>query len=306
MPRWRNLVQKILPLAISAALVAWLLSWISLDKLAAAAGALNWRLLAPLTAAMVLALFAWEALCLKAVFLLRGRPLGYRQMLRVRGISYLAGAFNYELGQAFVAWNMMRLLKVDLLFTLSRSVLLAYHDLFVLLAMGLLGWQLSDGAAPRGIGAVCSLGLTVLAIVGMAIALLPRRWHKRLRATRWGAWLNSWSLGASLRLAGLRVGYFSILILYGALALSICNIHASPTLVLSTLPLMLVADSLPSVAGLGTRETALLLLLKPQEPEQLMAMSLFWSTGMIVGRLIIGLIVLWSPRREETEEASGT
>jgi hypothetical protein len=50
---------------------------------------------------------------------------------------------------------------------------------------------------------------------------------------------------------------------------------------------------LPNFAGLGTRETSLLLLLAPPEPAVLLAMSLIWSTGMILFRFVIGLAHLW-------------
>jgi hypothetical protein len=63
--------------------------------------------------------------------------------------------------------------------------------------------------------------------------------------------------------------------------------------VLSTIPLVLLADGLPNFAGLGTRETSLLLLLAPREPPVLLAMSLIWSTGMILVRFVIGLAHLW-------------
>jgi hypothetical protein len=304
MSRWRTILHKILPLAVSAALIAWLLSRVKLADLVQAAGELDWRLLAPLTAAMVLALYVCDASCLRTVFALEQRPLSYRQMLRVRGISYLVGAFNYELGQGFIAWNMTRLLRVDLLFTLSRSVLLAYHDLVVLLSSGLFGWLLSDGAAPRTIGTFCQVGLAVLVMIGLSVACLPRRHRQRFEATRWGAWLKSWPLSRSLKLAGLRLVYFGILIVYGGMALAICGIDVSPMVVLSTMPLVLLADALPSVAGVGTRETALLLLLNPESNATLMAMSLFWSTGMIVCRLAIGLVLLWLPESHKSEPAA--
>ena len=67
----------------------------------------------------------------------------------------------------------------------------------------------------------------------------------------------------------------------------------SSDVVASTIPLVLLADGLPSVAGLGTRDTALQLLLSPDNPEALLAMSLIWSTGLVVVRSIIGLAHLW-------------
>jgi hypothetical protein len=185
--QWRKVIHKILPLAISGALIGWLLSRISLDEVLRAAGELNWRLLAPLTACMVMALYVWDSLCLKTVFALDNRKLEFGKMLRIRGISYLVGAFNYELGQAFIAWSMTRQMGVGLLFTLSRSVLLAYHDLFVLLSLGLCGWLLAGGGAAAAIGTVCSVGLVCLIAVGMTIAnrlagapgCNRGRWHAR-------------------------------------------------------------------------------------------------------------------------------
>jgi hypothetical protein len=91
----------------------------------------------------------------------------------------------------------------------------------------------------------------------------------------------------------LRALYFGILVFYAAIALAICRIPVNGEVVLSTIPLVLLAEGLPNFAGLGTRESAILLLLEPTEKAALLAMSLFWSTGMIVFRLLIGLSIFW-------------
>jgi hypothetical protein len=90
----------------------------------------------------------------------------------------------------------------------------------------------------------------------------------------------------------LRFGYFAILVVYAAIALSICRIPVDHEVVLSTIPLVLLAEGLPNFAGLGTRETSLQLLLAPREPAVLLAMSLIWSTGMLLIRFVIGLVHL--------------
>jgi hypothetical protein len=87
--------------------------------------------------------------------------------------------------------------------------------------------------------------------------------------------------------------YFSIFAVYAASALEICHVPVDHQVVASTIPLVLLADGLPSIAGLGTRDTALQFLLAPDRPEALLAMSLFWSTGLVVGRSVIGLAHLW-------------
>jgi hypothetical protein len=293
MRRW----QKVLPFVISGGLLAWLLSRVSPSDVARAASQLNWPVLSVLTAVMVLALFFWDALCLKFVYVLDDRMPSYRQMLRVRGMSYLAGAFNYELGQGFVAWSMARLQSTTLLHSLSRGVLLAYHDLLVLLSVGLAGslagWLPGGDERAAQIGKFCLVGLSLLLLAGCILLVVRVRFRERLVHNRWTAWLGSWRLAHSPGLLLARLGYFAILIVYGYLALRICGIPVSGPVALRVLPLVLVADGLPSFAGLGTREAALLLLLAPPRPETLLAMSLFWSSGMIVGRLFLGLGYLW-------------
>jgi hypothetical protein len=91
----------------------------------------------------------------------------------------------------------------------------------------------------------------------------------------------------------LRVGYFAILGSYVAVALRICALDVAPATALAAVPLVLMAGILPSASGLGTRETALYLLLPTGRPDVLLAMGLIWSTGMLVFRLGIGFASLW-------------
>jgi len=291
----KRLLRRALPVAVSAGLIAWLLYLIPPSKVAAEFVKVPWEQILPVTAAMVLALYFWDTVCLQTVFATDSRVVPYRRMLHVRGTSYLLGAFNYELGQGLVAWSISRLQKISLLQTLSRSVVLAYHDLVVLLSVGLAGSLLVE-SPPREVRLVklfAGVGLAGLVAVAVAFSLLPRGKRERFRQTRWGAWLVDWRWRRSLRLAWQRLVYFGILILYAGVALAICGIPVDSLVVASTIPLVLLADALPSVCGIGTRETALILLLNPENRAVIFALSLIWSTGMIVGRMTIGLLHYW-------------
>src|SRR5262249_40553817 len=79
-------------------------------------------------------------------------------------------------------------------------------------------------------------------------------------------------------------------------AMRICRLPADHSVVLSSIPLVLLADGLPNLGGLGTRDTALQLLIKTTRPDILLAMSLMWSTGLVVGRSVIGIVHLWIDR----------
>jgi hypothetical protein len=288
---------------VSLALVAWVVWKVRPEKLYEEAARLDWQLLVPATLAMVLALYLWDAVCLTALFATPEHPLKYAQALTVRGRSYVAGAINYELGQAAVAWDLARLQRVSLLSTLSRSALLAGHDVTVLLSLGLLGTLLSDDARLDAARWFCGVGLCLTGIAALVVLLLPARYKHRLRHTRWGGWLDSWSWARSARLALARVVYFFILVVYAAVALEICGIALDFRVVLSTIPLVMLADGLPSVSGLGTRETALQLLLPTEQPAVLAALSLVWTTVLVAARAAIGLVHLWAPLARGDEVA---
>jgi hypothetical protein len=286
-------ITRALPLVVSTALLAVIVWWVSPEALLRAGAQLRWELLLPATAVMVVALYLWDAFCLPAIYCVDACRLPYRHVLHIRGLSYLGGALNYELGQAAIAWGMARLQHTSLLRMLSRSVLLAYHDAVILLTAGLAGAMLTDDERVIRIRPFIAIALALAILVGIVIWSLPARLRARLVTVRIDAVLAGWSLRRSLRLVPLRFAYFSILVVYAAVALAICRISVDHEVVLSTIPLVLLADGLPNFAGLGTRETSLLLLLAPPEPAVLLAMSLIWSTGMILIRFVIGLAHLW-------------
>jgi len=291
-------LRNIVPVLISAALIAWILNQVSPSELLDEFRGLNWRVLVPATAIMVGALYLWDTVCLQALFATRKGVPPYGRMLHVRGIAYLVGVVNYELGQGMVAWAMARHQATSFLSALSRSVVLAYHDLVVLLGLGLVGSLLANDPRATFVLWFCLVGLGLLGTVPLALIVMPPNQKERFKRTRFGAWLDDWTLGRSVRLALLRGVYFAILMVYAWVGLEVCSVNVDLMVVVSTIPLVLVADALPSVSGLGVRETALTTLLNPPAELQaaVVALSLLWTTGMIVGRALIGLGNLWLPR----------
>jgi Lysylphosphatidylglycerol synthase TM region len=286
-------IRVIASLAVSAGLLAWLVYRVSPQALAHAAAEVDWRLLAPATVAMVFALYFWDAVCLPTAYRVDDNRWSYWRSLHLRGLSYLFGSLHYELGQAALAWGMARTQNTSVVRMLSRSVLLAYHDIVVLLGLGFAGSLLSDDPRVERVRPALAIAFSIAIAIAIVFWLLPATWRTKL----WGAKIDElfagWNLARSLQLVPLRCVYFSIFAVYAAVALAICRIPVDHKVVASTIPLVLLADGLPSIAGLGTRDTALQLLLTPDKPEALLAMSLMWSTGLIVVRSIIGLTHLW-------------
>jgi hypothetical protein len=293
MNRTTPLVRRMLPLMISVGLLAWLVWWISPQAIGRAAATLRWKPLLAATSVMVLALYFWDAACLPVVYRVDGRRWGYWRSLHLRGLSYLAGAVNYELGQAVLAWAAGRMQQTSVVRMLARTVVLAYHDVLVLLSLGLLGAALSDDPRVASIRPYIAWSLGGACVLGLILWILPAGVRARLGTQRVVSLFDGWSLHRSFQLLPLRLVYFGILLVYATVALEICQVSVDGHVVLSTVPLVMLADGLPSVSGLGTRDATMQLLLKPPRPEMLLAMSLFWSTGMVVGRLVIGLAHLW-------------
>lgn len=289
-------VKRWLPLLVSLCLLAFVAYRVSPAKVAAAAGELQWQWLVPVTIGLVFVLYFWDAVCFRAVYELPGGTLDYRRALHLRGTSYLAGALNYELGHFVVAFGAAEAQQASVLTTLSRSLLLAYHDALVLLSLGLLGALLTShpsGAVPR---VVCLVGVGLLLLVATIPRWLSAERKLRFRDTRWGQALADWTFGRSIELAWRRAVYFGFQVVYAAAALAICDVPVDALVVLGTIPLVLLADGLPSISGLGTRETTLTLLLQPPRPEVIVALSLLWSTVVLSSRLVLGLAHLWIPR----------
>ena len=284
--RWTRL----LPWFISAGLLAWLVYRVSPQELARATTLVDWPRLALATVVLVLCLYLWDAVCLSWLFARPGRPLPYRYALQARGNSYLLGAFNYELGQGMLAWNIARVQGIPVVSALGSCVLLAYHDIGVLFGLGLLGSLSHADVRLTGVPWVCGAGVGVLAGLPALAHVLPVTWSQRLTTTRWGSSLHAWSWRRSRSLVVLRGLYYAVILAYAAAGLHLCGVPLDYRVVLGVVPLVLLADGLPiSISGLGTREAALLYLLAPERPAVVLAFSMFWSTGLVVGRTAIGL-----------------
>jgi hypothetical protein len=285
-----------LPAGITLGLITWLIVRVSPHRLLDAAREIAWAPLMLATGTMVIALYLWDSVCLQTIYSVRKNRWSYGRSLQLRGLSYLGGCVNYELGQAALAWGLSKLQNASLVRMLSRSALLACHDIFVLLTGACLGSLLSNDPRVARVRPYLAIAIVVVATIAVLFRLLPHSFRARFRAPDGESYLEGWSFMRSLRLIPMRFVYFGILLTYAVIALHICDVPVDRRVTASTMPLVLLADGLPSFAGVGTRETSLQLLLDPgrERAPMLLAMSLFWSTGLVTVRLAIALAILWA------------
>jgi hypothetical protein len=310
-----TLWRRILPVAGSLGLVGWLICRVPLSRVLQATYQVEWRLLAPLTMGLVTALYFWDAVCVRWIFAQAAGAVSYWTAVRARGSSYLLGAINYGLGQGLMAWIMARSLCISLAAALGRLLIIAYHDLWLLLAMGLVGSMGTNDPRWHATRLFCVAGLATLAALTVVVRLIPSTWRQRIEGTRWSLSLSCWSWDRSLYLLAMRLTNFAISTAYAGAGLYFSHVPWNGHELFRAISLIQLTEALPiTVSGLGTREAILLGVLNPERPEHCLAFGLVWSTGLIVGRLAIGLAHLgiwghsvWSIGYEDvlaTSEAS--
>jgi hypothetical protein len=284
----------VLPILVSAGLVVWLVWRISPDQLIRGVEGLNWKALAVLTLALVVTVFLWDVVCIRWLYALPDQALSYGVAADARAGSYLVSAINYEAGQALLAWKLARIQNLSRVGSLSRCVLLALHDLMLLLVLSLAG-TLIDPAGTRWLAHALIGALAGLTGLALTWRLLPNRLRARILSSRWGNWIGWWRWRHSLVLFLLRLVYFGIMGLYAVVGLRMCGIAHPVEVLCSAVPLVLLADALPSVSGFGTRHYAFESLLRLDSAEQAIVFhfSTFWSAGLMLGRAGIGLANLW-------------
>jgi hypothetical protein len=294
-------MRRVVPLLTSAGLVTWLIWKITPQRLAQALASLNWPWLITATLVQLVVLFLWDAIALWWLFSQPHERLPFRIVLRARTDSALWSAISLEIGQGVFAWKLARALNHSVLSALGRCFLLAMFDSGTLLSLGLVGSFLTPNPIVHYLRWICVAGLCGYAGLVLTLRFMPSGWRRWLAEKEWAGWLRWWSWRDGLVLWAFRLGLFLLVFLYVWAGLFICGIRENARTIFGVIPFVLLAESLPGTGGLGERETTLYYLLgaSPEQRAVLVSFGLIWSTVIILGRLVIGLISSWLPVRSE-------
>ncbi len=293
--------KRLLPLLGTIGLLAWLFTRVSPAQLWDAFQRIDWHLLVPMTWALAIGNYLWDAVCITWLFH-DGRgeseSVRYRDVLRLRGVSYLFSVINWGLGQGLLVYVMSRLRKLPISTAAGRCVAMAYVDVLMLLGFGLLGVTLNTD--PR-IAPMTKPAIVALVLLGGTLILFrlaPRRWLRHVKKSKAGgvADILQWRWSSLLQLCAMRSVYFVGGMIYLGACLRVCGIYLDYHVVISILAVIAMLDGLPiSIFSLGTRENALILLLNPEDPAVVVAFCLIWSLGVVSTRVLIGLLCFWHP-----------
>ncbi len=292
--RVRARLQAWIPVAVTAAVFAWLLSDDDID-LASVVRTVSPQQLLGLSAALLL--YGGFGLLLEAIAMVRmvGRPLAQFSLwtaARIKAASYLAYAVNYSVGVGALSVLLRRRAGLTLADAAGVVLLIAAFDLGLVLVVASTSALIATDAPALRRGLLIALGATmVLGFVALRlpVSLGPLDRLRNLavfRATR---------ETPSLRIAELlaiRFVFVSSFFAMAGVSLYIFGIHAPLEELIVNISIVVLVASLPiAVAGLGTGNLAFVEVFSDYGDRQMLfGCSLALWGGLILMRAGMGAV----------------
>jgi uncharacterized membrane protein YbhN (UPF0104 family) len=296
-----------LPWLLGVGIVVWLLSRVPIEEVAAALAGGRWGALTVYVALQLAALLVVDAWATELTLRRCGGSPPFRQVLAMRGATYLLNLVHFGAGQGAFGWYLARGGRGGwgaggalLVLLVTQGVALA-----IVLALGLLlapAWLMRR-----------ALPLALLALAGVAaylvtIALRPR-WAQRVPLLRP-------LLVAGLRGHGVavlaRVPHMLLLVLLSWGLYRVWGMPVPLRLGLAVWPLLLLVSALPiTPSGLGTVQAMQVALFAPWAPGRdaasrqaaVLALTLAAYALALLLQAAIGAFALRTLRREHGEAA---
>ena len=285
-PLWRRL----LPWLVAVLLLALALWRVDPGEVARHLGRVSLPAYAAFVGACLAVNLSLDSLASWRVYRLVAPTLRFRDLLVVRGASYLPGTINFHVGQAYLTFLLSRRHGAPVV-SVAGATLLSYATFFGgVIAVTAVSLPFSHESAPWITGYVLPLlvaGVVYLAVLRLRPGLLAAR-----------AFLKPLFDAGPLRHVTLllwRLPYVVGLVagLWGAYAFFDVTLPFGPTCVL--MPIILLVSALPiTPQGLGARELVAIELLAPWAPEDdgqaaIVAAGAAWTVASMIGQVVVGL-----------------
>ena len=300
--RRRTFFSQLLPIAVSAGVMIWLLRGVDLVAVAAAVDARVATIMVPALVAFCAVTLWIEALSIHSLVAKPPPDFGLWAAARIKCASYLPGLIHSTLGLGGLAVLLRRRTGLSLGEALGLVLLISSTDLLVALAAA------GTSAAVLGVGhRGVRTGLVALVIAaffaGVALVRSPRSLGplERVRGLSVFEGLRRVPLGRLAEIFTLRALFSACFVAGCASAFAAFDIAPPPARLIGGIMIVALVAALPiAMAGLGTSQAAFVYLFADDAPaERLLAMSLVLSFGIITLRTAMGMCFA----RELTREA---
>jgi hypothetical protein len=246
-PWWRSA----LPFVLGAGLIAFVVVGLDFDAFAASVARTNLAAFLGFTAVFTCTLLVSDAFAGSYVYRRLVGPISWRDLIILRGGSYLPSLLNHHVGQAWLTYAIARTCKASIL-RVAGTTLLSYATTFAcVFLLAAVALAIDPGRFPwllPVIGAGLGAGALYLAVVGLRPGWLARY---RLTAPLAEAGVGG-HLGAMLR----RAPHVTVLFLGSWLPFLFFDVDIPLVDALVLVPPMMVLVALPiTPMGVGTRDT---------------------------------------------------
>jgi hypothetical protein len=312
---------RLLAWAVTAGILVLLFRRISFHEVVAAArGAAGWTVPAAVFFGFVIYLadsFAiWKTF---GWFLLpRGTPLGeaelrprdplsLKDILLVRGATYLLAAINYNVGQGAIVYFVHRVARVPVIRGVATVLLIMGINVLALLFLATFGLAAAP-AVPHALKLIVAVAYAGLAVYVAAVIAKPRWLASRpLFDVLLGA-----GLGGHLRALLVRLPHIAILFTFQICMLRGFGVAVPVLQAIAALPVVFFIAVLPiSVQGLGTTQAAMIFFFaryasgdSHAQQAAVLAASLVGQVCTLAFQVVLGLACLKSRVGRALTEAS--
>jgi hypothetical protein len=290
-PLWRRTA----PFVLAAGLVASVLWRIDRGALLASIGRTSLLLFGACTALFTVVLLVADCVAGRYVYRRLAGPITLRQLIALRGASYLPGLLNHNLGQAWVTYAIARACGVPILRVTGATLLVYATTLGCLFALALLSLALAPDrfawlpplVAIAGCGAIAYLA---------TLATRPR-WFTQGRLT---APLADAGLRGHAAALALRAPHIGVLFFGTWMPLWLFGIEIPASDALALMPGLMVLASLPiTPQGVGTRDAFAVQVFSAyatgaaaEREATIAAATLCWAAALTVVQIPLSLLML--------------
>lgn len=295
LPWWR----RVLPFVVGAALLAWVLRDVSLDELGARLSGVDVPSYLAVVVALAIAGLVVDVATAAPTYRRMGIAVELGDLLAVRAAAFLPGLVNYHVGQAWLAWVLVRRGGADA----YRAAAATFVINAVALVALLLATTLALGRSPHadGLAVLVGVGIAITAAYAAILVVAPGGLVRR------AVLAPLFELGLAGHLRALLVRLPSVVVSFAIVWLPLrwFGIDIPVADALRVVPPVVVLAALPiTPAGLGTRDAvaaALLVGFTAGTPEQqraaVVACTFTTSTIMTIAQVVMSLVFAPRARR---------
>jgi uncharacterized membrane protein YbhN (UPF0104 family) len=283
---------------VSIALIAVLFLRVDPAEVLAAMLRGQWLRYTIVAAAFTLVWLAVDSVVLARLVTRFHRPISAREILPLRGASYLLMAISYDAAQAGLGLALHRRYGIPALAMGGTYLFYYLIDLSAIATLGTVGSQFIPG--PLGATLRPALAL-LLAVVIAAFALLElfarapeEHVPRRLRGARLLATLRRARPRDVLEFVAWRSAFYGSFIAFAALSLPAFGVHVPLRALIALVPVAMSFSAIPiTIAGLGSTQVAMWALYGPfGDRASVLAYSLVYGATLVLFRLPIALVCL--------------